>query len=152
MGKYWDETKLDAYGHLEWTVGNEDWMACFDAILSPSRQEILYHIVVNCESGGFVDTMETGSMPIEQAVQSLEGLPDYWVGVCYEHYAGEDTESEDSPYRISDKETVKTAASWKRHLEDLVKTARELGPAEPDEIEEPFDPIRDGWVGRDGRP
>ena len=22
---------LDAYGHLNWTVGNEDWIACFDA-------------------------------------------------------------------------------------------------------------------------
>lgn len=152
MGKYWDETKLDAYGHLEWTVGNEDWIACLDAILSPDRRNVLYHVVVDSDSGGFTDTIEEGDVPVEDAVAHLMGLPDYWVGICYDHYAGEDTESEDSPYRISAEETVKTAASWKRHLEDLVKTARELGPAEPDEIEEPFDPIRDGWVGRDGRP
>ena len=152
MGKHWDENELDAYGHLNWTVGNDDWSACFDAILSEDRLKVRYHVVVNCESGGFVDTIESGEVAIDQAVEKLSGLPDYWVSICYDHYAGEDTESEDSPYRISEKETGHCDSAWRTHLHHLVKTARDLGPAEPEEYEEGFDPIRDGWVGKDGLP
>lgn len=152
MGKHWNETELDAFGHLNWTVGNEDWIACFDAILSPDRRSVRYHVVVDCESGSFVDTIESGEKPIDGAVRALSGMPDYWIGICYEHYMGEDTETEGSPYYISDESTKSCKEDWKRHLESLVDEARRLGPAEPDEEEEPFDPIRDGWVGKNGLP
>lgn len=138
---------LNAYGHLSWTVGNSDWTACFDAIREDNM--IRYHVVVNCESGGFVDTIEYGACAIDKAVAHLKGLPDYWVSICYEHYQGEDTTNPDSDYYISTDDTLCCTESWVRHLERL--THKDY--TDEDEYEEePFDPIRNGWVGKDGRP
>jgi len=144
MGKHWSNDALDAYGHLAWTVGNEDWIACFDAIRVGNV--VRYHVVVDCESGGFTDTMEEGSKPLDEAVDFLKGLPDYWAGVCEEHYWGEDGEE----YQVISDQTLKCAEAWLAHLQSLVSAP----PSSEDEggEEEPFDPVRDGWVGRDGRP
>jgi hypothetical protein len=150
MGKHWEENELDAYGHLNWTVGNEDWTACFDAIRVGGS--VKYHVVVNCESGGFIDTIETGEHPVERAVEALRGLPDYWVGICIEHYAHEEGRDDpDSEFYISDEETQRCAASWLAHLNDLVSGPPRDEP-EADEEDEGFDPIRDGWVGKNGLP
>jgi hypothetical protein len=68
--------KLDAYGHLNWTVGNEDWLACFDA--RRVGNEIEYHVIVDCESGGFTDTIERGAVPATaEGIANLSGLPGY---------------------------------------------------------------------------
>lgn len=143
--------RLDAYGHLTWTVGNEDWLACFDAIREGAR--IHYHTVVNCESGGFIDTLEDSYVPLTpEGAASLKRLPDYWVSICRDNYIGE-TEPE---YQVNDAETQRCIASWAAHLDALVAD----GPCTEDNpcecctecCEEAPDPVRDGWVGSDGLP
>lgn len=105
---------LDAYGHLDWTVGNEDWLACFDAEIVADK--IVYEVVVDCESGGFVDTIERGEIPFDK-VSSLYGLPDYYADICREHYAGE----KGRQYRVRVRDTARTRKAWAAHLDSLVK-------------------------------
>lgn len=108
---------LDAYGHLTWTVGNEDWLACFDAILSPDRTRIAYHAVVDCESGGFIDTIEKGVISVEEAQAKLHNLPDGYLDSCCEQYAG------DYEYPIDINQCQRSIESWNRHIDQLVKDA-----------------------------
>jgi hypothetical protein len=108
---------LDAYGHLAWTVGNEDYIACFDAVLSPDKTRIAYHVVVNCESGGFLDTIEQGVVPVEEAKAKLHHLPDSYLDSCYEQYA------DDHEYPIDINECQQSIKSWNRHIDILVKQA-----------------------------
>lgn len=118
MGKYHKEDELDAFGHLTWTVGNEDWIACFDAIRVGNK--VKYHVVVDSESGGFVDTMEEGEVAAKDAVAQLGGLPDYWYGIALDHYADEEGRDDpDSPYHLSDEETERVSKSWIEHLKSL---------------------------------
>ncbi len=83
---------LDAYGHLQWTVGNEDWLACIDFhVYAGSDEEadllVGYHIVVDCESGGFIDTLKSGVVPWRTLVD--HGCPLWqYADICAEHYAG----------------------------------------------------------------
>jgi len=107
-------SELDAYGHLNWTVGNEDWLACFDAVRHDDR--IAYHVVVDCESGGFTDTLEKGVIPVTD-IDQLRGLPDTWVSTCMEHYAGQKGHG-----RIQWKRTEK---NWNKHLDQLLKQETE---------------------------
>lgn len=86
--------ELDAYGHLTYTVGwsdewNEDvpedsdrgdWMACFDFTVSECGQWLAYQVVVNSDSGGFIETVDEGEVPIAEAAK-LADLPDYWLSV-----------------------------------------------------------------------
>ena len=82
---------LDAYGHLTWTVGfgedgdeRGDWLACFDFAVfdHPERGKlVVYHVVVNSESGGFIDTLEARVVETSKAPFNL---PDYWAGIGME--------------------------------------------------------------------
>lgn len=98
--------ELDAYGHLNWTVGNEDWIACFDAIRYDDR--IAYHVVVNCESAGFVDTIESGVIPVSD-IDKLRSMPSYWADICSENYM-------DSTVRWK-----RVAKQWEKHLDRLAE-------------------------------
>jgi hypothetical protein len=86
---------LDAYDHLTYTTGysdewNEDvgedsdrgdWMVCFDFRVwkHPSRGVLVaYHVVVNSDSGGFIDTVERGVVEADKAPFTL---PDYWTSI-----------------------------------------------------------------------
>ena len=86
---------LDAYGHLTYTTGysdewNEDvgedsdrgdWLACFDFKVwkHPSRGVLVaFHVVVNSDSGGFIDTLESGVIEADKAPFDL---PDYWTSI-----------------------------------------------------------------------
>ena len=84
---------LDAYGHLTYVVGfsgevsedRGDWMACFDFRVwkHPSRGVLVaYHVVVDSDSGGFIDTLESG---VVEADKAPFDLPDYWTSVGMEH-------------------------------------------------------------------
>lgn len=110
-----NERKLDAYGHMEWTVGNEDWVACFDAIRVP--EGISYHVVVDCESGGWIDSLDEGVIAIDDhnRLENLKSLPDYWADVCWEHYY--DKGPEMSP---KDDETADCTKRWAEHLDSLI--------------------------------
>lgn len=142
---------LDAYGHLNWAVGNDDWIACLDARVNGDGIE--YHVVVDCESGGFTDTIERNIVPFAQ-VANLRQMPDYWADVCREHYA----HSRKRSHRVGVRALNHVRKSWNAYLDQLVK----LGPCASsplhycgvcDECLTPGpDPIRDGWIGSDGRP
>jgi hypothetical protein len=116
---------LDAYGHMEWTVGNEDWVACLDAVLSPEMERIAYHVVVDCESGGFTDTTESGVVRIDDAdaIQYLKSLPGRYADSCIEFYPGqvpEDDEAYAGPI-----EWEETDKRWSAHLDALIRQAEE---------------------------
>ena len=86
---------LDAYGHLRWVVGfggdedengwyQGDWLACFDfhVDIDPSgRVSVAYHVVVNSDSGGFIETAESGVVSADKAPLGLVG---YWTGIGME--------------------------------------------------------------------
>jgi hypothetical protein len=145
-----DTNELDAYGHLNWTVGNEDWIACFDA--RRIGDEIEYHIVVNCETGGFIDTLEHDRVPVDQAIDKLGTLPEYWADVCSEHYINKCGRQ----FRVKYREVRRCTHDWLAHLADLTAyrwPAMGAGNPYEEAIEEPGpDPVRDGWIGSDGRP
>lgn len=149
MNQAQDTPQLDAFGHLNWTVGNEDWIACFDAIVE--GDQIHYHVVVDCDSGGFMDTLEDRRIPLAD-VASLYSLPSYWADICSDHYL----DSSEPEHEVKADETDRTTKAWRQHLDSLVaqgacredhlcgccSECQEAGP----------DPVRDGWVGSDGRP
>jgi hypothetical protein len=126
-----EERKLDAYGHLTWTLGDENWMACFDAVRIGS--EIAYHVVVNCESGGFIDTIEKGVVRADKAL-GLIGLPGQYVDIGLEgHYV---TQSENSARPRSQRIPLGRFAyrdcekRWARHIRQLIKQEPEPEPEE----------------------
>jgi len=150
MSEHSEDLDLDAYGHMNWTVGNEDWVACFDA--RRNGDHIEYHVVIDCESGGFVDTVDHDTIALQAAVEGLHGLPYHYADLCLEHYA----DKRGRQYRVSVRETRKTAKAWEAHIAALVAQGP-CSEADPcgvcSECNEPGpDPIRDGWIGSDGRP
>jgi len=152
MAAHNPEFDLDAYGHLNWTVGNEDWTACFDA--RRNGDGIEYHVVVNCESGGFVDTLAHAIVPSDpNNYANLCELPSYWADLCREQYGAKAYRS--GPYFVSVRETKRCAKAWAEHLASLLN--RPCSDTDPCEVcseccEPGPDPIRDGWIGSDGRP
>lgn len=116
-----NEDKLDAYGHLSWVVGNDDWIACFDARRVPDGIE--YHVVVDCESGGFIDTPEHATVPAtEGGIRNLLGLPGYWASICMDNYPDDDAYG---PIEWED-----CANRWEAHVRSLLA---QPAPEEPDE-------------------
>ena len=102
---------LDAYGHLTWNVGYDndggDWLACFDFKVfdHPERGKLVaYHTVVNSDSGGFVDTLE--SVVVESAKAPFD-LPDYWASIGLEHGGWSDDDYT---------EATKTNEAWNNAL------------------------------------
>ena len=96
---------LDAYGHLNWVVGwsyesddapedddRGDWCACCDFEVFHDEEGnlmVAYHVVVDSDSGGFIDTLETNVVPADKAPFNL---PAYWMDVGMEQVVW--TESE----------------------------------------------------------
>jgi hypothetical protein len=109
--------ELDAYGHLQWTVGydndNGDWLACFDFDVfdHPERGKLVaYEVVVNSDSAGFIDTLDKG---VVEADKAPFNLPDYWMGI------GIDNGPEDwSDQDIEDSSRVN--ASWNDALKRVL--------------------------------
>jgi hypothetical protein len=116
-----EEQKLDAYGHLTWTLGNSDWMACFDAIRV--GDDILYHVVVDCESGGFIDTVEKGVLPVSEA-KGLINLPSEYIDAGMENHLSARRQKYPTGrfgYRDCEKR-------WARHIKQLIQQEPELEP------------------------
>jgi hypothetical protein len=105
--------QLDAYGRLEWMVGNADWVACFDAALGPHG--VVYHVVVDCESGGFTQTQEAGEVPLRDALTKLAGLPYAYACLCADACDGDSLPSNE--------DVEACVASWRAHLETLIEEA-----------------------------
>jgi hypothetical protein len=124
-----EERKLDAYGHLTWTLGDDDWMACFDAIRLDGS--IAYHVVVNCESGGWIDTLEHGIIPLDEAGWLVE-LPSKYVDSAIENHLdarGKRERVGRLAYRGCEKR-------WARHIRQLLKEKGEPAPEPADEMGE----------------
>ena len=105
---------LDAYGHLTWTLGDNDWMACFDAVRVDDQ--IHYHVVVNCESGGWIDTLETGVVPVAEA-EKLISLPSQYVDSAIENHLNARRKREPVG-RLAYRDCEKR---WARHIKQLIK-------------------------------
>jgi hypothetical protein len=102
--------QLDAYGHMTWSVGDEDYSAYLDAVLAPDG--IAYHVVINCESPGcWIDTVEKGIEPIDQA-EKLKNLPYRYADTCLENDVAVDQSELDD-----------CARRWAKHIDDLVAEA-----------------------------
>jgi hypothetical protein len=106
-------SELDAYGHLTWTMGDMDWMVCFDAVRHGDR--IAYQAVVNCESGGFIDTIEKGVIPVSEGAALLD-LPERYLDAGLEgHYQARGQRLPVGHFAWKDCER-----SWKRHIKNLI--------------------------------
>lgn len=145
---------LDGYGHMNWTVGNEDWVACADAAvgLFGGKVYVATHVVVDCESGGWIDTLHKEVLPVEG--EPPRGILSSFLDSCCEHYADQQDDETcqidlDQCQRAIDSFDAHVARLWQikpdapEHAFDLVFD---------DEQVEPFDPVAMGWVGADGRP
>jgi hypothetical protein len=125
--------KLDAYGHLTYTVGfsdesddapedadRGDWLACCDYVVwkHPSRGVLVaYHVVVNSDSGGFIETVERGVVTADKAPFSL---PDYWASVGMRP----GTSWTEAEVKASWETQAKWAADLKADIETLGSTDR----------------------------
>jgi len=148
--------ELDAYGHLTWSVGFDspdggDWLACFDFDVvrdADGKRWIVYQTVVNSDSGGFVDTLESCVVEIDQAPVNL---PDYWAGISQDGHGESWTD-------VEIEEASKINANWnmtlRRHISDpgtdVILCPEDCAGCEI--CHEEQDPVADGWVGRDGQP
>jgi hypothetical protein len=119
--------ELDAYGHLSYCVGyendNGDWLACFDFRVfdHPERGRLVaYHTVVNSDSGGFIDTLESC---VVEAAKAPFNLPDYWLGIGMSHgiesWTDEDIE-----------EASKMNTSWNDALREALRNSSEVDKRE----------------------
>ena len=111
--------KLDAYGHITWTVGYDredgDWLACFDAKAwkHPSRGWLIaYHVVVNSDSGGFIMGTESGVVPASEAPRDL---PERWFDIGCEGCG--------VWLRKDSDEAEECNARWNTYLEDITQEA-----------------------------
>jgi len=60
-----------------------DWLACVD--FARDGNFVAYHVVVNSDSGGFIDTLEQGLLSLEDARNHLPGLLETWDDIGSEH-------------------------------------------------------------------
>lgn len=142
-----DERRLDAYGHMNWCVGNEDWVACFDAVRVP--EGIAFHVVVDCESGGFTDTIESGVVATEKAVEELAALPWRYADTCIEQYLFEGALSDGVSFDVDPDEVKDCAARWEAHLRAL---AAEAAPEPDEEPSDEYDELRKAALDHRGQP
>jgi hypothetical protein len=127
VGRY--DGKLDAYGHLEYTVGHHGYLACFDARRVGDAVE--YHVVIDCPEAHFTDTVERGTVPAtSEGIASLLGLPDKYLADCREQYP----EEEYGPPDAGD-----TADRWAVYLRTLIADPAKMyldpDPVDPEEDE-----------------
>jgi len=118
--------QLDAYGHMNWTVGNEDWVACFDACRVGNKIE--YHVVVDCESAGFTDTLEHATVyATPEGIAPLFDLPGRYADICCDMYLNDPVVAEE----YGPIECEQCDRGWRLHLQSLLT-------ATPDENEEDY--------------
>jgi len=102
---------LDPYGSLEYTIGYDnndgDWTACFDYEIVRHHTKgvlVLYKIVVDSDSGGFIETADQG----ESAFIFAKNIIEDWTGIGQEL---------DGPWSEEDiQQAVETSNRWKRDM------------------------------------
>jgi len=151
---------LDAYGHSTWTVGNEDWLAAADAVLGrfEDRLFLAWHVVVDCESGGFTDTLESGIVEVTKGSKPPQGILSSWLDRCWEIYALDQApRGRDCRWhrhcQIDQEGSLRAISEFDDHIQLLWEGGVNNVTIEwEDEHQEDFDPVAMGWVGCDGRP
>jgi hypothetical protein len=113
------EPELDAYGHLTWTIGDEDWVACLDFDISPDGKRYAYHVVLNCESGGFIDTLETGEGPIAE-LGNIRELASSWYGDYIEYGSPKYGERTDAELEEIHACNARTIARWEAEIDSAL--------------------------------
>jgi hypothetical protein len=119
---------LDAYGHINYGVGwsdeaedapedsdRGDWLACVDA--DRIGDWVGYHVIVNSDSGGFIDTLDAGVLSVEEAKTQLPELLSYWQDIASEHLIGASAWFTDAETR----ENAQAIAKWRAYIETLTK-------------------------------
>lgn len=153
---------LDGCGHGNWSVGNEDWIAYADAStgLFDGKLYLAHHVVVDCESGGFVDTIETRVVEVRGDRPPL-GILSQYLDNCWEFYGmDQDPNDEEKEHlQINQDDCLRAIAEFDEHIRmlwsDDPENPRHISinwSEEEEEMEEPFDPVAMGWVGSDGLP
>jgi len=124
-GPQFSQGDVDAYGHLTWAVGwapttdddnRGDWLACVDAVRSDCGNFVSYHVVVNSDSGGFIDTLESGILTTSDARKQLPGLLGYWLDIASKHISGQGewfTEEETA-------KNLEAIKNWRAHVEEVI--------------------------------
>lgn len=64
-----------------------DWLACVD--FDRKGDYVAYHVVVNSDSGGFIETTEQGVLTLEEARRTLPGLLDHMDDIASEQLVSE---------------------------------------------------------------
>lgn len=85
VGEDWSHGPFPVCVKCDKREARGDWLACFDYIVDTDEHgvtRIAYHVVVNSDSGGFIDTLERGVVRPDKAPYDL---PDYWTSVGIEH-------------------------------------------------------------------
>jgi hypothetical protein len=116
-------TELDAYGHLSYTVGygdegddRGDWLAAADFVIGTvaGHRVVAYHVVVNSESGGFIDTTETHIVPVKEAPY---GLLETYRDIGYSMF--------DAVTEAEDEENARMCTKFDADLHKDLNTTRE---------------------------
>lgn len=132
--------QLDPYGTLSYTVGDEDWLAAMDFLIGlgpDGNLKVAYMVVVDCESGGFTQTMRATVAPANLAPFNL---PNYWTDIWLEpgHHkeeldvpqAGQDPENQEvnAEFDTHLAENSKVNEEWNRDLQEALVAAGAPGP------------------------
>jgi len=130
--------KLDGYGHLSWTVGNEDWLACADAVVGRYNGKVFVatHVVLDCESGSWIDTFDKAVLPVEG--EPPRGILAGYLDTCCELY---DDQQDDELCRIDLDQCHQAISEFDQHLAKLWQTR-------PDAPDSAFDLIVDDTFSR----
>jgi hypothetical protein len=92
-----------------------DWIACtdFDRI----GDYVGWHVVVNSDSGGFIDTLDSGVYTVEEARKHLPGLLETWNDTASEHLV-------EAGHWFTPAETQEYRAAIKRWKADLAEALK----------------------------
>jgi hypothetical protein len=92
-----------------------DWLACVD--IDRRGDWVGYHVVVNSDSGGFIDTIEQGVLTVAEARDQLPGLLETYDDVGSEHLVN------DGQWYTKEErgECLAAVKRWKQHVEELTR-------------------------------
>ena len=92
-----------------------DWSAWAD--VDRIGDWVGYHVVVDSDSGGMTDTMESGVLSLKDARRELPFLLDGFRDIASEHLVAQGTWFTEE----ETKEDLKTIQRWKDHLKEILK-------------------------------
>ena len=107
------EYKDDACTKCGGRENRGDWLACFDYFVHTDPDgvtKVAYHVVVNSDSGGFIDTLDQGVVKADKAPHDIVY---YWMDVGMSN----DTAWTEQEYA----DAIKCDKRWRKDLADSIK-------------------------------